>query len=171
MTKTIWAKSTSIQLHAKVWEPLAKPENVNHFNKIREIKDQNFWTGRRCPHFSYFVEIYIFFHLVLPFGSNRRYLHPSGASVNVWTFLIVVFESLSCPRCEKMDLKIIQSLLKRVQICKRCWKREESAGHGGFSWRTVLRLTVQNKQETHEQPSQKSCKKTIVDHPGNHTQY
>ncbi len=30
-------------------------------------------------------------------------------------FLIVVFESLSCPQCEKMDLKIIQSLLERVQ--------------------------------------------------------
>ncbi len=25
-----------------VWEPLAESENVNHFNKIREIKDQNF---------------------------------------------------------------------------------------------------------------------------------
>ncbi len=37
-------------------------------------------------------------------------------------FLIVVFESLNCPQCEKMDLKIIQSLLERVQICKRCWK-------------------------------------------------
>ncbi len=31
-------------------------------------------------------------------------------------FLIVVFESLSCPQCEKMDLKIIQSLRERVQI-------------------------------------------------------
>ncbi len=41
-------------------------------------------------------------------------------------FLIVVFESLSCPQCEKMDLKIIQSLLERIQICKRCWKTEES---------------------------------------------
>ncbi len=48
------------------------------------------------------------------------------------TFLIVVFESLNCPRCEKMDLKIIQSLLERVQICKRCWETETSAGHGGF---------------------------------------
>ncbi len=47
-------------------------------------------------------------------------------------FLIVVFESLNCPRCEKMDLKIIQSLLERVQICKICWKTEDSAGHGGF---------------------------------------
>ncbi len=30
--------------------------------------------------------------------------------------VIVVYESLGCPRCENMDLKIIQSLLKRVQI-------------------------------------------------------
>ncbi len=30
--------------------------------------------------------------------------------------VIVAYESLSCPRCEKMDLKIIQSLLERVQI-------------------------------------------------------
>ncbi len=47
-------------------------------------------------------------------------------------FLIVVFESLNCPQCENMDLKIIQSLLERVQICKRCWKTEDSTGHGGF---------------------------------------
>ncbi len=47
-------------------------------------------------------------------------------------FLIVVFESLNCPQCEKMDLKIIQSLLERVQICNRCWKTEGSAGPGGF---------------------------------------
>ncbi len=37
-------------------------------------------------------------------------------------FLIVVFESLSCPQCEQMDLKIIQSLLERVQICKNAGK-------------------------------------------------
>ncbi len=43
-------------------------------------------------------------------------------------FLIVVFESLSRPQCEKMDLKIIQSLLERVQIYKICWKTEEPAG-------------------------------------------
>ncbi len=30
--------------------------------------------------------------------------------------VIVAYESLSCPRCEKMDLKIIQTLLERVQI-------------------------------------------------------
>ncbi len=47
-------------------------------------------------------------------------------------FLIVVFESLNCPQCEKMDLKIIQSLLERVKICRRCWKTEGSAGCAGF---------------------------------------
>ncbi len=48
------------------------------------------------------------------------------------SFLIAVFVSLSWPQCEHMDLKSIQSLLERVQICKRCCKIEESAGHGGF---------------------------------------
>ncbi len=37
-------------------------------------------------------------------------------------FLIVVFESINCPQCEKMDLKIMQSLLERVQICKNAGK-------------------------------------------------
>ncbi len=32
--------------------------------------------------------------------------------------VIVTNESLSYPQCEKMDLKIIQSLLERVQIHK-----------------------------------------------------
>ncbi len=68
--------------------------------------------------------------------------------------VIVVFESLSCPLSEKMDLKIIQSLLERVQRCRRCCKTEESAGAGGFSSRTALSLSVQNKQGTREQPSQ-----------------
>ncbi len=36
--------------------------------------------------------------------------------------VIVVYESLSCPRCEKMDLKIIQSLLEMVQIHKNAGK-------------------------------------------------
>ncbi len=31
-------------------------------------------------------------------------------------FLIVVFESLSCAQCEKMDLKIIQSLLETGKL-------------------------------------------------------
>ncbi len=36
--------------------------------------------------------------------------------------VIVVYESLSCPQCEKMHLKIIQSLLERVQIHKNAGK-------------------------------------------------
>ncbi len=38
------------------------------------------------------------------------------------TSVIVAYESLSCPQCEKMDLKIIQSLLERVQIHKNAGK-------------------------------------------------
>ncbi len=36
--------------------------------------------------------------------------------------VIVGYESLSCPQCENMDLKIIQSLLERVQIHKNAGK-------------------------------------------------
>ncbi len=36
--------------------------------------------------------------------------------------VIVVYESLSRPRCEKMHLNIIQSLLERVQIHKNAVK-------------------------------------------------
>ncbi len=36
--------------------------------------------------------------------------------------VIVANESLSCPRCEKMHLKIIQSSLERVQIHKNAGK-------------------------------------------------
>ena len=38
------------------------------------------------------------------------------------SFLIVVFECLKCPQCDKMHLKIIKSLLERVQICKDAGK-------------------------------------------------
>ncbi len=41
--------------------------------------------------------------------------------------VIVSYESLSCPPCEKMDLKIIQSFLERVQIHKN-----EFVGAEGF---------------------------------------
>ncbi len=36
--------------------------------------------------------------------------------------VIVANESLSCPQCEKTDLKIKQSLLERVQIHKNAGK-------------------------------------------------
>ncbi len=58
-------------------------------------------------------------------------------------------------------------LLERVQICKS----EDSAGHGGFIWRTAVILTVQNKLGTHGTQGTTTItkQKTAVDHPGNHS--
>ncbi len=45
-----------------------------------------------------------------------------------WVFessIIVAYKSLSCPRCEKTDLKIIQSLLERVQIHTNAGKTKD----------------------------------------------
>ncbi len=75
-------------------------------------------------------------------------------------YIIVMYEYPNCPPCENMDLKIIQSLLERVQICRRCWKTKECAGAGGF-------FSAQDQRRTHEQISQH--RKTAVDHPGNDT--
>ncbi len=69
-------------------------------------------------------------------------------------FLIVVFESINCPQCEKMDLKIIQSLLERVQICKNAGKLQNLQNVEDLSEEQLLSSTVQNKQGTHEQPTQ-----------------
>ncbi len=46
-------------------------------------------------------------------------------------FVIVVSESLSCAPCEKMDLKIIRSLLKEFTYAEDAGK-QECAGAGGF---------------------------------------
>ncbi len=48
-------------------------------------------------------------------------------------FVIAVYEYPNCLPCETMDFKIIQSLLERVQVCRRCWKTKERAGAGFFS--------------------------------------
>ncbi len=37
---------------------------------------------------------------------------------------------------------------------QKCWKTKEFVGAEGFSWRTADRLTVQDKQGTHEQKTQ-----------------
>ncbi len=66
--------------------------------------------------------------------------------------VIAAYESLSCPQCEKMDLKIIQSLLERVQIHKNAGKPKNLWKLKGFS-EEQLSLIVQDKQETHEQLS------------------
>ncbi len=67
------------------------------------------------------------------FKQNKKYTHLhsvqrfSRPALNAWfvllehqrvfeSFLIAAYESLSRPRCENMDLHIIQSLLERVQI-------------------------------------------------------
>ncbi len=47
-------------------------------------------------------------------------------------FVIAVYESFNYPQCENMDLIIIQSLLERVKVCRRCWKNKECAEAGGF---------------------------------------
>ncbi len=36
---------------------------------------------------------------------------------------------------------------------QKCWKTKELVGPEGFFWRTAGSLTVQDKQETHEQLS------------------
>ncbi len=46
-------------------------------------------------------------------------------------FLIVVFESINCPQCEKMDLKIIVTAGKDSNM-QKCWKTAESTDRGGF---------------------------------------
>ncbi len=144
-----------------------------------------------------FVEIYIFFHLLLPFGSNRRYLHVSGRQIKYnlpWSSIQKVFT----PRLlmHRVSFWSISECLNLFNSCvwvpqlssvwkdgsqnhtvtagkgsnmQKCWKTAESTERGGFVWRTVLSSTVQNKQGTHEQPTQN--KRTVVDHPGNLTQY
>ncbi len=86
-----------------------------------------------------------------------------------WAFessVILAYESLSCPRCEKMDLKIIQSLLERVQIHKNAGKPNNLWELNDFSEERADSLIVQDKQGTHEQLS---LNNTAVDHSGNST--
>ncbi len=74
--------------------------------------------------------------LHLPCSANSKSFH--APALNAWFFLleprafescaIYANESLRCPRCEKMDLKITQSLLERVQY----WTTKEFVGPEGF---------------------------------------
>ncbi len=69
-------------------------------------------------------------------------------------FVIVAYDSFNCCHCKKMDLKIIQSLLERIQICKRCWKTKELAGPAGFFWktgRTCSWTTIRGKKKVMKQ--------------------
>ncbi len=94
---------------------------------------------------------------------------PSGASVNVWTFFnscVWVHQLSSVWKDGSQNHTVTAEKGSNMQ---KCWKTAESTERGGFVWRTVLSSTVQNKQGTHEQPTQN--KRTVVDHPGNLTQY
>ncbi len=57
-------------------------------------------------------------------------------------------------------IKIIQSMLERVQICRRCWKTNECAGAEG------QQTTAEDKQGTHHEQLSLNIK-TVVDHSGN----
>ncbi len=64
-----------------------------------------------------------------------------------WAFepsVIVAYESLGYPQCEKMDLKIIQSLLERVQIHKT---------HFFPNKLCQIKLVVLSRKHTFQQPS------------------
>ncbi len=79
-------------------------------------------------------------------------------------FLIVVFESINCPQCEKMDLKIIQSLLERVQICKNAGKLQNLQNVEDLSEEQCsVQLFRTNKGLMNNQHKTKK----VVDHPGN----
>ncbi len=72
-----------------------------------------------------------------------------------------------------MDLKIIQSLLERIQIHKNVGKPKNLWDLKDFSEEQQAVLTVQDKQGTHEQLSLKhkktTTKKNSCDHSGNNT--
>ncbi len=52
-------------------------------------------------------------------------------------FLIVVFESINCPQCERWISNHTVTAGKGSNM-QKCWKTAESTERGGFVWRTVL---------------------------------
>ncbi len=126
-----------------------------------------------------FVEIYIFFHLLLPFRKQQKILacfpedklstiyldlqiqkvfHPPALNASCvllehqWMFepfLIVVLSPSIVLSVKRWISKSYSHCWKGFKYAK-CWKTAESTERGGFVWRTVLSSTVQNKQGTHE---------------------
>ncbi len=105
--------------------------SLSHRGQLRGVK--TFEQSEDVSIFLVLLKYYIFFHLVLPFRSYKRHVFQKTNKVKftlifkykkfsrpvltAWFFLLEhqwVFESsaivanefLSCPRCEKMDLKI-----------------------------------------------------------------
>ncbi len=114
----------------------------------------------------------------LPWSSNSKSVHPPALNASCvllehqwmfWTFFnscVWVHQLSSVWKDGSQNHTVTAGKGSNMQ---KCWKTAESTERGGFVWRTVLSSTVQNKQGTHEQPTQN--KRTVVDHPGNLTQY
>ncbi len=47
-------------------------------------------------------------------------------------FLIVVFESINCPQCEKDGSQNHTVTAGKGSNMQKCWKTAESTEHGGF---------------------------------------
>ncbi len=126
---------------------------------------------------------YIFFHLLLPFRSNRRYFACFPEDKLSTIYLDLQIQKVFTPRLlmHRVFFWSISECLNLFNSCvwvpqlssvwkdgsqnhtvtagkgsnmQKCWKTAESTERGGFVWRTVLSSTVQNKQGTHEQPTQ-----------------
>ncbi len=85
-----------------------------------------------------------------------------------WAFepsVIVVYESLSCPQCEKINIKIIQSLLERLKYTT-ILENQRICG----TWRIFLKNSRQFNCSGQTRDSWTIIKKhTAVDHSGNNT--
>jgi hypothetical protein len=77
-----------------------------------------------------------------------------------------VYESLSCPRCEKSDLKIIVTVGKSSHA-EDAGKSKNVQELEDFSEEQQAVELLRTKKRTDEQLSQNI--KTVADHPGNDT--
>ncbi len=147
-----------------------------------------FWSGYIWLNLSYGKHASSFWRAAINeknmiFRQNKKNIHIfmfkcfHALALNVWFFLlehqwpfessvIVANESLSCPRCEKMDLKIIQSLLERVQIHKNAVKQRICG-----TWRIFLKNSRQFNcsGQTGDSWTLSLNTETAVDHSGNNT--
>ncbi len=84
-----------------------------------------------------YIYIYIYIFIVLNL-IQMQYFTQMDFSQLFFTFCNrLLYDSLNCPqnksiKCEKMDFRIIQSLLEGSQICRICWKTKECEGLEGF---------------------------------------
>ncbi len=100
--------------------------------------------------------------------------------LNAWFFLlehqwgfepsvIVAYESLSCPQCEKMDLKIMQSLFERVQIHKNAGKPKNLWSLKDFFLKNSKQFNCSGQTRESSWTTITKQKNTAVDHSGKNT--